>query len=293
MQYKYTVILAVFNEEDRVELALRNFYKRANIVIIDNFSSDNTIEIAKKYTNEIYQYKNPGVWDVAFYKFALSKVNTDYVYFASAAEIVPLGVLGAFDLVAMGDSGFHAVACMRKSISSGIWTHRNWSNPERITHDAKFAKKDCFDFSKYRIHSERPLSIPRSEVLLLPANDENVIWQFRDYSVTVTESKHSIYGAIEAKQRFDGGERTSMLKIIILSIKEFLSSYLLDGGIKAGAIGFFTAVWRSQMRFNIQARVWEYQNHKTLDDIKGIHRKIKEEMVNTIELECLEHGKYK
>lgn len=284
IKYQYTVILAVYNEKDRIELALRNFYKRANIVVIDNFSDDNTIEIAKKYTNEIYQYKNPGVWDVEFYKFTLTKVNTDYVYFASAAEIVPLSVLKAFDLVSMNDSEFYAVACMRKSISSGVWTHRNWSNPERITKDAKFAKKSCFDFSKYRIHSERPLNIDRSKVLLLPTDNENVIWQFRDYDTTVTEFKHSVYGSIEARQRFDRGEKSNVFKIIVLSAKEFFSSYLLDGGIRGGAIGFFTAVWRAQMRFNIQVRIWEYQNHKTLKDIKEIHKKIKEEMINKIEL---------
>jgi glycosyltransferase involved in cell wall biosynthesis len=280
----YTAVIGVYNEEDRIEITLKNFNKKAHIIIIDNYSTDKTVSIAKKYTEQIYKFKNNGAHGVDYYKYALSLVKTNYVYFASAAEIVPLEVLRVFDFVAMGDSGFNAVACMRKSISSGVWTHRNWSNPERITTSALFARKDCFDFSKHRIHSERPLNIPRSEVLLLPANDENVIWQFRDYDVTVTELKHSAYGVIEAKQRFDNGERSNILKIIILSVREFFSSYLLDGGIKAGSIGFFTAVWRSQMRFNIQVRIWEYQNHKTLDDIKDIHKKMKKKMISEVEL---------
>jgi glycosyltransferase involved in cell wall biosynthesis len=292
MQYKYTVVLGVFNEKDRIELVLRNFYKRAHIVVIDNFSTDNSIEIAKKYTNEIYQYANPGNHNAEFYKFALSKVNTDYVYFALAAEIVPLAVMKAFDLVATGDSGFHAVACMRKSISSGVWTHRYWRKPKKGAKiKARFAKKDCFDFSQHRIHSEWHVNIPSSEILFLPMNNENVIWQFRDYDVTVTESKHCIYGVVEAKERFDNGERTNVLKIITLSIVEFLFSYFLAGGIKAKSIGFFTAVWRSQMRFNIQVRIWEYQNNKTLEEIKETHRKTKEEMVNTIELDWIKHDK--
>ena len=294
IQYKYTVVLGVFNEEDRIEYVLRNFYKRAHIVVIDNFSTDNSIEIAKKYTNEVYQYKNPGNHNAEFYKFALSKVNTNYVYFALAAEIVPLAVLKAYDLVATGHSGFHAVACMRKSISSGVWTHRFWRKPRKEAKiKARFAKKDSFDFSQHRIHAEWYVNLPNSEVLFLPMNDENVIWQFRDFDVTVTESKHSIYGEIEAKERFDNGERTNVFKIIILSLVEFLFSYFLAGGIKGKSIGFFTAVWRSQMRFNIQVRIWEYQNNMGLKEIKEIHRKMKEKMINTIELVRIKDNEHK
>ena len=283
MLHNYTVVLGVFNEQDRIEFALRNFLNRAEIVVIDNYSTDNTIKIAEKYTKKIYHFKNQGFWNAEFYDFALDKVETDFVYFASAAEIVPSGVLDAFDQVAEGNSAYLAVTCMRKSISSGVWTHRNWRNPERVTSDAKLARKDCFDFSRSRIHSERPINISRSQVLLLPPNDENVIWQFRDYDTSVTELKHNAYGIAEAIQRFESGERTSILKIIYLSIKEFASSYFLDGGFQAGSIGFFTAVWRSQMRFNIQVRIWEYQNDCTLADIKRAHSTMRESMLKIIE----------
>lgn len=279
----YTVVLGSYNEAGRIELVLRNFYKHAPIIVVDNFSTDDTVNIAKKYTSQVYQYKNPGSHDRGYFEFAISKVKTDWVLFASASEVIPNGILDVYSKVSSGITKYKAVSTWRKSISCGRWTHRNRRHKKLKYKSARFGHKSAFDFSRYRIHGETQLKIPPSEVLLLPADDEHVLWQFRDYDTKWTEHKHSIYADIEAKQCFERGERTSVLKIVLLSLKEFLSSYFRDGGLPAGAVGFFTAVWRAQMKFNIQTRIWEYQNDLTLKDIKQLHAKMKEEMIVEIE----------
>ena len=42
--------------------------RKFKIIIIDNYSTDKTTEIAKQYTNQIYSYKNPGNQDKGYYK---------------------------------------------------------------------------------------------------------------------------------------------------------------------------------------------------------------------------------
>ena len=283
-ELNYTVVLGVYNEEERLELALRNFFGKAEIIIIDNFSKDKTVEIAKKYTDQVYSYKNPGNQDKGYYKFALSLVKTDYVYFASAAEIVPIALLKEFHRISKENTKYKAIAFMRKSISYGVWTHRNWSNPETIKRNARFIRKECIDIEAHEIHSEIKNNIPKSEVLLLPANDNHVVWQFRDYDVTTTELKHSRYSIAESKELFESGKRTGVFSLLFYSLKEFYSSYVRNRGYKAGMIGFFTAIWRSQMKFNVHARLWEMQNKLTLNDVKIIHENMKKEMLDKIEI---------
>jgi glycosyltransferase involved in cell wall biosynthesis len=284
LEFNYTVVLGVYNEEERIEFALRNFFGKAEIIVIDNYSTDKTYEIAKKYTDQIYSYKNPGNHDKGFYTFALSLVKTNYVYFASAAEIVPLALLKEFHRISIGNTMYKAVAFMRKSISYGIWTHQNWSNPETIKENARFVRKENINIEAHQIHSEIKNNIPKTEILLLPANDDHVVWQFRNYDVTTTELKHSAYGIAESRELFESGHRTGILSMLFYCAKEFSSSYFRNGGYKAGMVGFITAVWRSQMRFNVHARLWEMQNSLNLNDVKIIHDKMKREMLNRIEL---------
>src|SRR3990167_9149717 len=57
MQLPLTVIILTFNEEKNFESCLESVYDWAKeIFIVDSFSTDKTLEIAKKYTDKIYQH---------------------------------------------------------------------------------------------------------------------------------------------------------------------------------------------------------------------------------------------
>jgi (heptosyl)LPS beta-1,4-glucosyltransferase len=48
-----TVILEVYNEEDRIELCLKNFLWADQVILVDKSSTDRTVEIAKRYAIEV------------------------------------------------------------------------------------------------------------------------------------------------------------------------------------------------------------------------------------------------
>lgn len=48
-----TVILEVYNEEDRIELCIKNFLWADNVIVIDKSSTDRTAEIANKFATEV------------------------------------------------------------------------------------------------------------------------------------------------------------------------------------------------------------------------------------------------
>lgn len=273
----YTVILFTFNEEKRVEYALRNFCSRAPIVVIDNFSTDRTLEIASKYTSSIYQYQNEGWLDKGAISYGLSKAKTDWVCIAYAGEIVPVQLLNILNEVSREDI-FKAVRCYRKSISYGRWTHRG----RRKATGARFFKKGAIDFNHSMIHAEYRLAVPDSDVLTLPATDNLSTWQFRDYDTSRTEQVHRIYSDIEARQRHQRGERTSLLRLLFLPVKEFLKAYLCTGSFRSGMPGFLNAAWRATMYFNIQARLWEYQEDMTLESVRRMHSDMKELMLQEL-----------
>ncbi|MCM8799929.1 MAG: glycosyltransferase, partial [Candidatus Omnitrophica bacterium] len=53
-----SVIILTYNEERNILRCIKSIYDWAGeIVIVDSFSSDNTLEIAKNFTNKIYQHQ--------------------------------------------------------------------------------------------------------------------------------------------------------------------------------------------------------------------------------------------
>ncbi|MCG2725671.1 MAG: glycosyltransferase family 2 protein [Elusimicrobia bacterium] len=58
MKLPISVIILTFNEEKNIEACLRSVIDFADdVFIVDSFSNDKTLEIAKKYTDKVFQHK--------------------------------------------------------------------------------------------------------------------------------------------------------------------------------------------------------------------------------------------
>ena len=89
-----TIIIPAFNEENslpQLEKTLKNFKK---IILIDNYSTDNTYELAKSYGWSVYKFKNRGFSeDPDLINFYLSKVHSEWIYICRADEIPSEGLI--------------------------------------------------------------------------------------------------------------------------------------------------------------------------------------------------------
>ena len=83
-----SVCMIVKNEEKVLERCIDSLKEIADeIIIVDTGSSDNTKEIAKQYTDKIYDFE----WVDDFAKarnFSFSKATKDYIYVADADEVI-------------------------------------------------------------------------------------------------------------------------------------------------------------------------------------------------------------
>ena len=75
---KISACVISYNEEDKIEDCLKSLSKVADeIIVVDSFSADKTIEIASKYTDKIYKQKFLG--HVEQKNLAVSKANNDWI----------------------------------------------------------------------------------------------------------------------------------------------------------------------------------------------------------------------
>ncbi|MDO8619188.1 MAG: glycosyltransferase family 2 protein [Candidatus Daviesbacteria bacterium] len=83
---KISVVLAVFNEENNLEDCLDSVRDLTDeIVIVDGGSTDNTVEIARKFNAKIIQTDNPPIFHINKQK-AIDAANTEWILQLDADE---------------------------------------------------------------------------------------------------------------------------------------------------------------------------------------------------------------
>lgn len=89
---KLSVALAVRNEEDNIGRCLESVKDIADeIIVIDEFSKDNTISIAKKYGAQVYEEPHHDIFHITKQK-ALDKASGEWILQLDADEIVTEGL---------------------------------------------------------------------------------------------------------------------------------------------------------------------------------------------------------
>ena len=89
MKLSITVIILTYNEEKNIEACLNSVCDFAqDIFIVDSYSNDKTLEIAKHYTNNIYQH--PFEYQAKQLNWALENIpiTTEWIMRIDADEIV-------------------------------------------------------------------------------------------------------------------------------------------------------------------------------------------------------------
>ena len=87
--------MIVKNESDVLSRALDGIKDVVDeIVIVDTGSTDDTVEIARRYTNKVYAFDWINDFSAAR-NFALSKTTSDYYIWLDADDVVPLPTAAA------------------------------------------------------------------------------------------------------------------------------------------------------------------------------------------------------
>lgn len=273
--YDFTVVLSTFNEEARVEAALRNFHGRAHLMVVDNFSTDKTVEIAKRYTDQIVFRTNPGWGSPDCYRFRMDLAPTNYMLFALAGQIHPPALVDLYAEVAR-EGRFKAVATYNIVCSYGVEVTtytRPYSNPDG---GFKFCDKRAIDLSRSVIHSELPFTGDKRDILYPPRRREYCIFSFRDDNSNSTELKHARYANEDARARFAKGARAGLGSFAFAFCRHLFGCLLWRGAILQGMPGLINSLWRANYFLSVEIRIWELQNGLTPDAIKAAHAKLKE-----------------
>lgn len=124
-----SIIIPTKNSAEFFENCLKSIknqtYKNVEIIIVDNKSKDDTLNIAKKYKSTIYTFipkVKAGAFDASYKRnYGAKKANGEYIYWLDTDMELPKGLIE--EAVNTCEKGVDAVILPEDSFGKGIWAH--------------------------------------------------------------------------------------------------------------------------------------------------------------------------
>jgi glycosyltransferase involved in cell wall biosynthesis len=125
-----SVIVPTFNNEQFIEKCLQSIasqtYSRVEVIIVDGFSSDRTVEIARKFDSEVHLYgvkpRRESIFGAPYQRnYGVSKARGEYVYYVDVDMQLTRDVITEC-MRAINTSKADAVIVPEIAFGTGFWS---------------------------------------------------------------------------------------------------------------------------------------------------------------------------
>ena len=244
--FPVSVVIITKNEEINIEEALKSVADAKEIIVVDSFSTDRTVDICRQYTDKIYQHEWQG--------FARQKqMAVDY------AEGPWVLILDADERVTP-----ELKSEIARNISStdlnGFWIPReNYFIGRRIRHGGWWPDHTLRLFKKDKGRLEHREVHERVVVEGSTGYLKNPLRHYTYRSVSDFVERMERYSTLAAKEIRNNSGRAGLFSLTIKPPVTFIKMYFLRLGLLDGTRGFMLAVLYSFYTFLKYAKTWETQ----------------------------------
>ena len=253
-----SVILITNNEASNILDCLASVSFADQIIVIDNDSRDNTVELARSAGAQVMQTMDWPGFGLQKNR-ALDLATCDWVFSIDADErVTPELAQQLKDAIQLGmDAGIQADIKNDSKSNKNIDQHDAYEVP-RLTqfcgqwirhcgwtpdHVLRLFKRDSARFSNDLVHERLVQSKGTCGKLTTP---------MLHYSYPTPASywrKLDQYSQAWAKQRYLEGKKTSMVRAAMSGVAAFIRTYFLRLGFLDGALGFAVCTMQAQSAF--------------------------------------------
>ncbi len=237
-----SAVVLTRNNATTLSITLSSLKFCDEILIIDNYSTDSTYKIAKKYKARFIKHRLND--DFASQRnFGLEKSSGEWVLFIDSDEVVSKSLASEIKHK-VKDNNFNGFYIPRVD----HWIGKKIKHGENKINLLRLARKGSGKW-KRRVHEywdiKGNLGILNNEITHYPhPNVSDFISTINDYS-----RLHSMENKKE-------GKASSLFKIILFPVLKFKRNFLLKSGYKDGVHGFVIAVIMSFHSFLSWSNLW-------------------------------------
>jgi len=257
-----SVYMICQNEQAHIERALRSVTWADEIVVVDSGSTDETLSIARRYTERVYHHdwQNEGSQRA----YALSLCSHDWVLCLDADEEVSDELRAEMVALVTGQDAKKTQISEKISekISNQISAleipfHETYLGTPASLHTQmvrhiRFFRKSCCEYD-----TSNPVHVSLLVRSGRVARSRGVIRHFSAKSVATLVAKTNRYSGFAAQQKHARGKRHSTLKLVTIFPLAFVKSYLYRRDCCNGKTGFVVAMINAFYAFLKEAKLYE------------------------------------
>ena len=214
---KISVVIQTYNSEQFLERVLNSVKEFDEIVVCDMYSTDRTIEIARKFDCKIVYHKKTDFCEPAR-NFAIHSATYDWVLVVDSDEIVPADLKDYLYTLLREQRAIGGVWIPRKNYLMGKFIHGDY--PDYIL---RFFRKQNAFWPPY-VHA-----VPRVEgkVIRVPRNKKELAFiHLVNNPLELKLNKLNIYTSKEIPKRT--GQKYTFLSIFYAPAYRFFKSYIFS-----------------------------------------------------------------
>lgn len=229
---KISATIITYNEEKNIERCLKSLQGIADeIIVVDSYSTDRTMEICNKYDAIIFQNAFEGYSQQK--NFAISKTSFDLILSLDADEAISEELKTSI-IDAKNQWNFNACSFNRLTNFCGSWIKFGGWYPDK---QLRLWDKNYGKWNKSLIHEKVEL-IPEAKLVHIKGD----LLHFSYYTITEYISQINKFSDLKADELIRKGKKPNIINFTFKPFVKFIINFIIKKGILDGHYGFVIAI---------------------------------------------------
>jgi len=243
-----SVVVLTKNEESNIGDCLKSVEWADEIIIVDDFSTDNTTKVASGYTDKVYKKKmdNEGIHR----NWAYSRARNKWVLSLDADESVTLQLKKEIERLLSGNVDFSAFSVPLRNYIGNHWVrHGGWYPAGKV----RLFKKNEFKYEEVGVHPRVFIDGKCGHL-----KGDIVHKGYPDFAHFLDSLNRQT--TLEAQKWVADGRIMSLGRALRKAHDRFFKTFILKRGYRDGFVGFMVAFFASLYQIMSYAKYWELRN---------------------------------
>ena len=241
-----SVVVITKNEATRLRDCLKSVDWAAEIVVVDDDSTDATVQIAREYTDKVFERR----MDIEgkHRNWAYDQATQHWILSLDADERVSPELREEITALLSAEPTCNGYAIPRRNFVGDYWAKYGGMYPSA---QLRLFKKDKFRYDeKAEVHPQAYMPDPRGVL-----KHDVIHYTYRDFTDAIAKMDRQT--DLEARKWFREGRKISAVQTLRKMVDRFCKAYFNKKGYKDGVVGLFLAVNGGMYQFLTFVKVWE------------------------------------
>lgn len=248
---KISAYIIAFNEAEKVAASIRSLQWADEIILVDSWSTDGTVEIATQMGAKIVQVQFNGFGNLR--NHAIAACSFEWIFSLDADERCTPEAAAEIAAICQSRDSVDVYYVPRRNFFMGKWIkHSGWYPNYR---QPQLFRKGCMSYDLkpvhegFILHTAKPIGFVK-----------NAIWQFPFKNVSEVIHKANRYSSLGAERI--AYRKVTMWKAFTHAIWSFIKHYIFKFGCLDGWPGFVIAFGNFEGTFYRYVKALEMQKGK-------------------------------